>query len=84
MVGIRFPALRIGLNVFRDFQVSILVADNVLVIIALPNRMNIGIGAKPPGNANFESPHHRSNRAGCAMLQWPGYFIGLNGYFVGW
>ena len=58
MIGILFPSLGIGLDVFRDFQIRLFIADDVFVIIALPNNMNIRIGTKPFGNTNFESPNN--------------------------
>ncbi len=58
MVGIFPPFLWIAFNVFRDFQITFFIADNVFMIVALPNLINIHLFAKPLGNSYFKSPYN--------------------------
>ena len=58
MIDVIFPSLGVSLDVFRDFQVRFIIADDVFVIVALPDHMNIRIETKPFGNTNFKSPNN--------------------------
>ncbi|MCC7135419.1 MAG: hypothetical protein IT528_03325, partial [Nitrosomonas sp.] len=60
------------MNIFRNFQVSILVADNVLVIIALPETLAgcTRYCIKPFGHRRFKPPHNIPHRRGALHAPW--------------
>jgi len=55
MVFIILPMQRIGCYVFTDLIVGFFISDYMFVIITLPDRVNICVGAKPFGNTDFKT-----------------------------
>jgi len=64
--AVQTPAHGVGDDVFANAVQGVFGADDVFVIVALPDGLNVGILSEPFGHPDFESANHRTDGFRCA------------------